>query len=176
MDTRVRNVLVAVLVVTVCVVALSFMKSPEIKETDVFNVPQIAVHIKGAVTAPGYYELDAASRVIDVIDVAGGALENANIDAINLAQFLEDGSEVVIPVKNEAALEQGEYSLEEKININTANEQQLCTLDGIGSVTAKKIIDYRQQYGNFAVKEEIMNVSGIGEKKFENIKDSICVD
>lgn len=175
MKSGIKNILVAVLVVTVCVMILSYIKSPDMKKAEAFDVPQIAVHIKGAVATPGLYELDPSSRVIDAIAAAGGVLENANIDAINLAQFLEDGTEVIIPVKEETASEQSGYKHEEKININTATEQQLCTLEGIGSATAKKIIAYRTEHGGFAVKEEIMSVSGIGEKKFENIKNKICV-
>lgn len=175
MDIKTRNLLISVLVVVVIAIAFSLIKIPAMRETKVFDVPEIAVHVKGAVVNSGLYEFDASARVADAIEKAGGALENADIDAINLAQFLEDGSELIVPAKPGDNAESYETPSERKININTANETELCLLDGVGKVTARKIIDYRTQNGSFAVKEEIMNVSGIGEKTFEKIKNKISV-
>ncbi|MBQ9097441.1 MAG: ComEA family DNA-binding protein [Clostridia bacterium] len=173
MDIKAKNLLIAVLVVTVVAVALSFIRTPVIKETKTINLPKICVHIKGAVRSPGMYELDAASRVNDAIVIAGGALDSANINAVNLARFLEDGEEIIIPIITSEADSDNE-SL--KVNINTADIEKLCELDGIGEITARQIIEYRSIRGGFLVKEEIMNVSGIGETLFERIKDKICVN
>lgn len=174
MGTKTKNLLIAVLVVAVISVLLSFIKAPAIKETGTFNLPKICVHIKGAVQSPGMYELGAASRVNDAIIAAGGALDGANLDAVNLASFLEDGEEVIIPALISGR--EDSYSESPKININTADINKLCEIDGIGEITARQIIEYRNLRGNFSVKEEIMNVSGIGETLFERIKDRICVN
>ena len=171
MSTKAKNLLIAILLVTLVAVVLSFIRTPVIKETEAFNLPKICVHIKGAVQSPGMYELDAASRVNDAIAAAGGALESANINAVNLARFLEDGEELVIP-----EITSGDDSEPLKVNINTADINKLCEIDGIGEITAKQITQYRSVVGKFSVKEEIMNVSGIGETLFERIKDKICVN
>ena len=173
MGTKAKNLLIAVLVVAVVAVLFSLIKTPVIKETKTFNLPKICVHIKGAVQSPGMYELDAASRVNDAIAAAGGALESANINAVNLARFLEDGEEIIIP---EMLPQTVGYNEKPKVNINTADVESLCGIDGIGEIIAKQIIEYRNFRGGFSVKEEIMNVSGIGETLFERIKDKICVN
>ena len=175
MSVRIKTILVAVLVIVVCVAVLSFFNASGIKEAEVFNIPKIKVHVKGAVVNPGLYELDAASRVNDAITLAGGALDSANINAVNLARFLEDGEELIIPevdtgdkpVSNNESM---------KININTADINKLCELDGIGETVARQIVQYRNERGQFSVKEEIMNVPGIGEALFEKIKDRIYVN
>ncbi len=173
MGTKAKNLLIAVLVIALIVVIVSFVKYPVIKETKTFNIPKICVHIKGAVRSPGMYELDASSRVNDAIIVAGGALENANLNAVNLARFLEDGEEVIIPeIVSGTDSDNGTL----KININTADIEQLCKIDGIGEITAKQIAQYRSVIGKFSVKEEIMNVPGIGEVLFEKIKNKICIN
>ena len=175
MGTKAKNLLIAVLVITVVAVLFSFIKTPIIKETKTFNLPKICVHIKGAVRSPGMYELDAASRVNDVIIAAGGALERANLNAVNLARFLEDGEEIIIPEIVSGA-ETVSYNETQQVNINTADINKLCELGGIGEITARQIIKYRTERGGFSVKEEIMNVHGIGETLFEKIKERICVN
>ena len=175
MDAKAKNLLIAVLVVVVVAVVLSFIKTPVIKETKAFNLPKICVHIKGAVKSPGMYELDAASRVNDAIAAAGGALDSANINAVNLARFLEDGEELIIP-EFTSGIATVSYNESPKININTADIDKLCEIDGIGELTAGQIVEYRNICGGFLVKEEIMNVPGIGETLFERIKDKICVN
>lgn len=172
MSTKAKNLLIAVLVVVVVAVVLSFIKNPVIKETKTFNLPKICVHIKGAVKSPGMYELEAASRVNDAIIAAGGALDSANINAVNLARFLEDGEELIIPGIISETDGDNEPT---KVNINTADMKSLCKIDGIGEIIANQIVEYRNIYGGFSLKEEIMNVPGIGETLFERIKDKICV-
>lgn len=170
MSVKTKNLLIAVLVIVV-IAMVCLIKIPASKQTQPFNVPKICVHIKGAVKNPGMYELDAASRLNDAIVAAGGALDSADIDAVNLAGFLEDGEEIIIPEKTSADNEEST-----KINLNTADVMRLCELDGIGEAIALRIVEYRTGHGKFWVKEEIMNVSGIGEKTFEKIKDKICVN
>lgn len=161
---------------------------------------KIIVHISGAVQNEGIVELESGSRVADAIEKAGGLKENAYMDEINLAYQLEDGEKIHIPtieeqkekenqetkVENESATgSDGTTSRssnssinngsQTKININTATEEELDTLPGIGPSTAAKILDYRKEKGKFKTIEEIKEVSGIGENKYEKIKDRITV-
>ncbi len=141
----------------------------------------IIVHICGEVVNPGVYEIPEGSRVIDLIEKAGGATGAACIDSLNLAREAMDGQKIYVPSIEEAeagifeapAGEDSGYSL--TININTASGAQLESLPGIGPVTAEKIIQYRSANGPFARKEDLLDISGIGPKKFEAIKDLIDI-
>lgn len=134
---------------------------------------EIAVYITGAVKNPGVYYIKENSRLSHLLDICGGILENADINKLNLAQRLVDSDKITVPVKQEK--EEINFENEEKkVNINTASKEELMTLDGIGESSALKIIDYRQKQ-EFLEIEDIMNVSGIGEAKFNNIKDNITV-
>lgn len=179
-----KNILIAVVVIAVAIVIgyliayCTNRNNIENTTANVYNAPKIAVHVKGAVANPGIYEFDSGKRVNDAVEAAGGALENADLNSINLAKFLEDAAEVIVPYKKDGASPEVETETAQessKININTASSGELCELPGIGVVTAGKIIKYRTEKGAFNRIEEIMNVSGIGEKTFESIKDSICV-
>lgn len=145
---------------------------------------RIFVDIGGEVVSPMVVELEEGSRVGDAIEAAGGITENADLTDINRAAFVEDGEKIYIP----PAEIEGEESEENvaspghqasrgdgRININTADSAQLQELDGIGPATAQKIIDYRKENGRFSSIEDIKNVSGIGDKSFEKIKDRIKV-
>lgn len=145
---------------------------------------KIAVYISGAVKTPGVYYLEKNARVYNLLDICGGIAENADITKLNLAQKLVDEDKIEIPVKiekNESDSEDttiDDVNISEEnqlVNINTASETELTTLNGIGDATAKKIIDYRDKNGKFDTIEDIMEVPGIGESKFNNIKESICV-
>lgn len=150
------------------------------------EVPSVIIHISGAVKNPGVYKLKSIDRVVDAVKIAGGITERANPDAINLAALLKDGQKIIIPYKisNQVTVE-SDKNIEEvyssssspsdQININTADDNTLQSLPGIGPVLSQKIIDYRNQNGLFEVIDDIKDVSGIGEKKFEGIKDLICV-
>lgn len=153
---------------------------------------KIAVYITGAVKNPGVYYLEENSRLISLLDICGGINENADIEHINLAKKLVDSDKINIPEKKEknyedndddnnydSVMEESEDNIEnntnEKININNASKEKLMKLNGIGSSTADKIIEYRKSQ-KFLEIEDIMNVSGIGKSKFEKIKDDIVVD
>ena len=149
----------------------------------------LVVHVAGAVQNPDVYELPLGSRVGDAIDAAGGLLEGANPGGLNLAAFLEDGERLYVPqlptplpeapASNRSGALPTEIpppSTDQRININTASQAELETLPGIGPVTAEKIIAYRESNGYFKIIEEIMDVPGIGTKKFEDIKDLITVE
>ena len=155
------------------------------------EVPPLIIHITGAVKNPGVYQLKSTDRIVDAVKIAGGETEEANLDLINLAALLKDGQKIIVPYKTYS--ETGEeinakaynhtasvyssspVSISAKININTDNANMLQTLPGIGPVLSERIIEYRNQNGLFGVIDDIKDVSGIGEKKFEGIKDLICV-
>lgn len=160
----------------------------ETKETETYELEEkIKVHIAGEVKKEGILEFEEGSRIADVIDKAGGTTGDADLSKINLAYEVEDGQKIYIPNKNNK--EDVEYIIEEagegiinneentskKININTASQTELETLSGIGPSTALKIIHYREENGDFNTIEDIKNVSGIGDAKFNNIKEEITV-
>ena len=139
----------------------------------------ILVHVAGQVANPGVVELKQGDRIQNAIEKAGGILETANLSNINLASFVEDGMKIYIPSvteNNEINItNQEEAVLNSKININTANQAQLEELEGIGEITASRIIEYRKQNGKFKTIEDLKNVKGIGDAKFDKIKDDIEV-
>ena len=157
---------------------------------------KIVVHITGAVNKEGIVELQEGARIADAIEKAGGTKENADIKNINLATILEDGMKVHIPTIEETQANNENINVEDnassqiatettnitsntktqgKININTATQGELDTLPGIGPSTAAKIIDYRKENGKFKSIEEIKEVSGIGDAKYEKIKELIII-
>lgn len=150
----------------------------EAEETSTENL--FFVYVVGAVYKPGVVEVEEGTRLYQVIQKAGGALETADLSKINLASIVKDEQKITVPyienkedkVNDNSANVQAGVRL---VNINTASETELQTLNGIGASTAKKIVDYRNQNGDFNTVEEIMNVSGIGQSKFDSIKDDITL-
>lgn len=148
----------------------------------------IKIHIIGEIKNPGIIEITEGSRIADAIEKAGGVTKEADVSKVNLAYVLQDGQKIHIPNKNDEGIEYVEETAgnniivedktnknNSKVNINTATQTELETLSGIGPSTALKIINYRKENGKFNSIDEIMNVSGIGEAKYESIKDYICV-
>ena len=140
----------------------------------------ITVDISGEVNNPGVYTIKDDGRLNDLIEMAGGLTDKADINRINRAGYLTDGVKIYIPSLEDSSPEGvGIYSesssYSERVNINTANKSELETVPGIGPITADKIIHYRETISRFQTIEDIMNVSGIGEKTFEKIKDYICI-
>ena len=145
------------------------------------NDDRIGVYISGEVKNTGVYFLKKDSRITDLINICGGLTEEADVSKINPAQKLNDSDKIIIPKKEEnlntESIEdtnESDINVQEKININTATKDELTSLNGIGEATANKIINYRNK-NKFKEIEDIMNVPGIGETKFNNIKDYICV-
>ena len=146
----------------------------------------IYVDVGGEVKNPSVVELPDGSRVTDAITAAGGLTEQAYLTDINRAAFVSDGEKIYIPSQvselEDDGLSVGEgggggtaKSSDGRININTADSTQLQELTGVGPATAEKIIDYRKQNGRFQSIEDIKNVSGIGDKTYEKLKDHIKV-
>lgn len=139
----------------------------------------IMVHISGQVYKPGIVELELGKRVKDAVELAGGLKSGADLDRINLAKRLVDEEKIYVPeIGEENSTDIFMISSKEietgKININTCTKEALISLPGIGDVTANKIIEYRAN-NKFNTIEDIKNVSGIGDKKFESIKELIIV-
>jgi comE operon protein 1 len=149
---------------------------------------QIIVHIAGEILNPGVISLDEGARIIDAINKAGGLTNEADLSKVNLAYILEDAQKIYIPNVNEKEIienmsseivksgsTQENSNTGEKININTATQKELQKLTGIGESIALRIINYRKENGKFNTIEDIKNVSGIGESKFNKIKNDIIV-
>ena len=142
------------------------------------------VDISGAVVNPGVYEVDSQTRLFQVIEMAGGLTENADVDSLNRAEIVCDGQKIIVGILGEpsaaASDSTGSQSAQSgitngKVNLNLAGSATLQTIPGIGPSKAERIIDYRNTNGRFRKIEDIMNITGIGEKTFESIKDYITV-
>lgn len=143
---------------------------------------EVVVDVKGAVRYPGVYALSPNERIIDALERAGGLKEGATTDPINLAQKLTDGMVIYVPTLEEVKENGGTtpFSFHAqggkgggKININQATVEELQQLPGIGPARAQAIVRYREEHGPFQSLEELTNVSGIGPKILENIRDQI---
>lgn len=184
----------------------SIINVNEVVEKEIGETKEkIIVHVTGAVNKEGIVELEEGSRIIDAIEMAGGAKEDANLSKINLAYQLEDGQKLYVPNINDK--EEMEYITEDvaknnivnnygivtdekennknktniesekkvMVNINKATQSELENLPGIGPAIATRIIEYRKENGKFSSIDDIKNVKGIGDAKYEKIKDSIEV-
>ncbi|MGA9289414.1 MAG: ComEA family DNA-binding protein, partial [Anaerobacillus sp.] len=138
----------------------------------------VMVDVKGAVKAPGVYEIEGSGRVKDVIARAGGFLKEADQTQLNLASKVADEMVIYVPIIGENSSEPlGSLPAESNfISINRADLTQLQELPGIGPSKAEAIIQYREENGGFTTIEDLQNISGIGEKTFEKLKDLITVD
>lgn len=143
---------------------------------------EIYVDIGGQVKNPGVYAVEDGARVFEVIEKAGGLTGDAAVDQFNRAETVTDGQKIWIPSEEELAEEGGGTgpavsgaAANGKININTADSQTLQEIPGVGPATAEKIIAYRTEQGRFSSIEQLKDVSGIGEKTFQKMKDKITV-
>ena len=183
---------------------ITIKKKTEIKKEEVKETEKISVDIKGEVVTPGIYFMEANTRVIDVIDKAGGLTENADTTVINLSKKLKDEMVIIIyskdqvknfeetkkqeeqlqekciqpdenSLKNDACITNNQTTNNGKVNINTATKEELMTLTGIGESKAKDIIKYRETSGLYTSIDDIKKVTGIGESIFAQIKENITV-
>lgn len=144
----------------------------------------IKVYVAGEVNSPGVIELEEGSRIEDAIQGAGGVKAEANLKNINLAYEVSDGEKIYIPNLSEESEEENmlepntsnsSTNAKGKVNINKATATELTSVPGIGASTAQKIITYREENGKFQTIEDVKKVSGIGDSKFESMKDFIAV-
>lgn len=145
----------------------------------------IIVHVAGWVRRPGVYELRQGDRVIDALRMAGGGKGGADLTSVNLAALLTDGQQILVFKKGSAGgahggqgggfPPQGSGGSAPLVNLNTATLDQLESLPGIGPALAQRIIDHRQEHGPFRTVDDLLDVSGIGEKRLEELRSKVAV-
>jgi competence protein ComEA len=141
------------------------------------------VHVVGAVRRPGVYRLPPWARLAAALRRAGGATPRADLQGVNLAAKVSDGQQVIVPARASGVAgagsggpgeaQPGEAVPEQPVSLNTATVEQLDELDGIGPATAQKILDWRKEHGGFGSIEDLKQVSGIGPKRFEALKEKV---
>lgn len=152
----------------------------------------VTIYISGEVNKPGIVTIENDKRLYDAIEKLGGVTENADLNKINLAVKLDDEEHYIIPKIGDENIINNDININDyinknninnndnesnsKININTANIEELDNLPGVGEATANKILSYREENGMFKSIDEIKNVNGIGDKKYIDLKDKICIE
>ena len=146
----------------------------------------VTIYVSGEVNNPGIVTIESDKRLYDAVENLGGVTQNADLNRINLAIKLNDEEHYIIPKIGEDNIISQDISVNNidtikneqtsKININTATIEELDNLPGVGEATANKILNYREENGIFKSIEEVKNVNGIGEKKYVDIKDKICIE
>lgn len=169
----------------VAAVSKDSVSEKEVKEEKEEPVEKdlITVDVKGAVKAPGIYDLPVGSRVNDAVQKAGGLTEQADSKSLNLAQKVSDEALVYVPSKGEESASEktgsgtaSSTSKEKKVNLNKASLEELKQVKGLGAKRAQDIIDHREANGKFKSVDELKKVSGIGAKTIEKLKDYVTVD
>ena len=167
----------------VAAVSKDSVSENEVKKEEPVEQDLITVDVKGAVKAPGIYDLPVGSRVNDAVQKAGGLTEQADSKSLNLAQKVSDEALVYVPTKGEEAASQqtgsgttSSTSKEKKVNLNKASLEELKQVKGLGGKRAQDIIDHREANGKFKSVDELKKVSGIGAKTIEKLKDYVTVD
>ena len=136
----------------------------------------LVVHVAGAVRQPGVYRLRPGARVSDAVERAGGARRRADLGAVNLAAELQDGRQVLVPLRARGGVAAaGTAAPGLPLDLNTATVEQLDELDGIGPATAQQIVAYREAHGGFGSVEELDQVPGIGETRLAALRDKVRV-
>lgn len=191
--------IIIILIILAIIIYNFFISQNEEDELDISNIivetqnveiiekiNKIKIYVTGEVNNPGVFEMEENSRIEDAINLAGGLTPSANIKNVNLAFVLEDGQKLYIPNINDKEIEyiskengeniiDGTKSSSSKININKASLEELQSLPGVGASLAQKIITYRTENGKFNSIDDLKKVSGIGDKKFEGLKDNISI-
>ena len=167
----------------VAAVSKDSVSENEVKKEEPVEQDLITVDVKGAVKAPGIYDLPVGSRVNDAVQKAGGLTEQADSKSLNLAQKVSDEALVYVPTKGEESASQqagsgapSSTSKDKKVNLNKASLEELKQVKGLGGKRAQDIIDHREANGKFKSVDELKKVSGIGAKTIEKLKDYVTVD
>lgn len=154
--------------------AVSVPAQSEITEVEV-KAAEIFVHVVGEVQAPGIYQLNSGARLMDAVFAAGGLSKLADQSSVNLARELTDGEQVVVFKTGEAPTVAGAISQGSRISLNQSSALELEQLPGVGPALAGRIVDWREANGGFKKKEDLLNISGIGDKLFAGIKDEVVL-
>ncbi|NKC69103.1 helix-hairpin-helix domain-containing protein [Vagococcus fluvialis] len=201
-----EKIIITVVILVISIIALKLFLSKNAAKVDQFeevvltdttdliaetekennDLVKMYVDIKGAVKLPGMYEVTSDMRVLNVIDMAGGLKETADDSKVNFSQRIEDQMVIYIPVEGEELSETviagtnsntANISKDEegKVNLNQATKEELMTLSGVGDKKAEKIIEYREENGSFKTIEDLKNVNGFGEKSFESLEKYISI-
>ena len=174
----------AIVVIFAAARAIDERTAPPIIIDNTLVQPGIVVDVRGEVARPGVYQLPAGARLDDAVVAAGGLTNDADLTQLNLAARLQDGSVVTVP--GVAALESGDTSTTSSaggtagggattslINLNTATQQELETLPGVGEVTATRIIDYREANGPYRSVDDLVHVQGISTRTINGLRDLV---
>ena len=147
-------------------------ENPEINTVNesVNDTGKIYVYVAGGVNSPGVYEVSKGTRIYEIIKKAGDTVPYADMKDIHLEKSVNEDTKIYIPGDIDKAT-----TSKSLVNINTANEIELRILPGVGAATAKKILDYREEHGKFKSKEELKEISGIGEGKYNKLSDKITI-
>jgi competence protein ComEA len=147
--------------------------------------PPVVVHVAGRVRRPGIVTLPAGARVTDAIKAAGGVRPGTSTDALNLARKVADGEQILVGTPGSAAAQGAQAAPDSTgsaggapatpLDLNVATSEQMQQLPGVGPVLAQRIIDYRTQHGGFRTVEELRQVTGIGARRFAELKDLVRI-
>jgi competence protein ComEA len=135
---------------------------------------QLFVDVVGAVRRPGLYRLAKGARVADAVRRAGGPTAKAQLELVNLAALIADGEQVVVPRRGSGAVVATGGATPGPVHLNSATLEQLDALPGVGPVTAKKILDYRQEHGGFSSVDELDAVPGIGPARLADLRELVA--
>jgi len=153
-----------------------FVQSSNSKKSVNVSSARIYVDVAGEVRKPGIYQLDSGARVFDVVLLAGGFTAKANQGSVNLARTLTDGEQLIVANKSQQNYYSGSSnSANPLISLNQASESELEQLPGVGPALAGRMIDWRSANGGFKTKEDLLNIAGIGDKLFAQIKDKVTL-
>lgn len=158
----------------------TYVKEVQTEEsTSEYNISKkdIYIHVCGGVKHPGLYTLCEGDRIDAAIQAAGGFTKNADQESVNLAEFLVDGTQIVVKRKSDGEEKDSASKEEDKrVNLNKADKTELMTLPGIGESRAEAILSYRNSHGSFSAVEELTKVEGIGDGIYQRIKSAVMVE
>lgn len=166
---------IAVFVTAITPRGVSSVVAPGADRTAIPATTAIYVHILGEVARPGLYELRDGDRAVDAVAAAGGFTPAADAAGLNLARFVSDGEQIVVPAVGASVVTAPGMAADGRVNLNTADAATLDTLPGVGPATAAKILDWRERNGRFESVDDLLDVGGIGAAKLDALRDLVTV-